>query len=77
MYAVASHLPVIDYIPEWLANEVESDLNTAICNLTLNNDHLCDQIIDEKTQEERERQMREYEMNEAIRCEIDNFELNN
>ena len=44
-YMYASHLPVIDYIPEWLVNEEESELNSAVCNLSLNNDHSCHQII--------------------------------
>ena len=42
MYAVAAHLPVIEYIPEWLTvmnqDDVDVDLNVAINDLSINNE---------------------------------------
>ena len=65
MYAVASYLPVIDYIPEWLVvmDDEEEVLNTGMSNLSL------DLIEEDINHEERERQRQEFELNEAIRLE--------
>ena len=54
MYAVAAHLPVIEYIHEWLLNdEEEEDLNIAVNNLSVEN-----QIFSvDLTQQEREREI--------------------
>ena len=60
------HLPVIDYIPEWLVvmnDEEEEVLNTGMSNLSL---ELIEQDINNV---ERERQRQEYELNEPIRSE--------
>ena len=67
MYAVASYLPVIDYIPEWLVvmdDEEEEVLNTGMSNLSL---ELIEQDINH---EERERQRQEFDLNESIRTRI-------
>jgi hypothetical protein len=60
------HLPVIDYIPEWLVvmnDEEEEVLNKGMGNLSL---ELIEQDINNV---ERERQRQEYELNEPIRSE--------
>ena len=48
MYAVAAHLPVIEYIPEWLTvmnqDDVDVDLNVAINDLSLNNEIFNDDL---------------------------------
>jgi hypothetical protein len=82
MYAVAAHLPVIEYIPEWLTvmnqDVVDVDLNVAINDLSLDNeifsDDLTNQVINQMNEEERLRQQREFDINEQIRLEINSFE---
>ena len=82
MYAVAAHLPVIEYIPEWLTvmnqDDVDVDLNVAINDLSLNNeifnDDLTNHVINQMNEEERLRQQREFDINEQIRLEINAFE---
>jgi hypothetical protein len=82
MYAVAAHLPVIEYIPEWLTvmnqDDVDVDLNVAINDLSLNNeifnDDLTNHVINQMNEEERLRQQREFDINEQIRLEINSFE---
>ena len=80
MYAVAAHLPVIEYIPEWLTvmNQDDVDLNVAINDLSLNNeifnDDLTNHVINQMNEEERLRQQREFDINEQIRLEINSFE---
>ena len=82
MYAVAAHLPVIEYIPEWLTvmnqDDLDVDLNVAINDLSLNNeifnDDLTNHVISQMNEEERLRQQREFDINEQIRLEINSFE---
>ena len=82
MYAVAAHLPVLEYIPEWLTvmnqDDVDVDLNVTINDLSLNNeifnDDLTNHVINQMNEEERLRQQREFDINEQIRLEINSFE---
>ena len=60
MNAVAAHLPVIEYIPEWLTvmnqDDVDVDLNVAINDLSLNNeifnDDLTNHVINQMNEED-------------------------
>ena len=82
MYAVAAHLPVIEYIPEWLAvmnqDDEDGDLNVAINDLSLNNEIFnsdeTNHVINQMNEEERVCQQRELDINEAIRLELTLFE---
>jgi hypothetical protein len=82
MYAVAAHLPVIEYIPEWLAvmnqDDEDGDLNVAINDLSLNNEIFnsdeTNQVINQMNEEERVCQQRELDINEAVRLELTLFE---
>lgn len=51
LYAVASHLPVIDYIPEWLAVDEEGDdlecLNNAVIDVSFNSIEEVDDLSEE------------------------------
>ena len=75
----AAHLPVTEYIPEWLAvmnqDDEDGDLNVAINDLSLNNEifnsYETNQVINQMNEEERVRQQR---INEAIKLELTLFE---
>jgi hypothetical protein len=73
MYAVAAHLPVIEYIPEWLAVMNQDDDDLSLNNEIFNSDET-NQVINQMSEEERVRQQRELDINEAIRLELTLFE---
>jgi len=73
MYAVAAHLPVIEYIPEWLTVMNQDDDDLSLNNEIFNSDET-NQVINQMNEEERVRQQRELDINEAIRLELTLFE---